>query len=266
MRVTTSGNASLFHGVPDWVYEEEVFSADYALWWSPDSSKVAFLRFDETAVDEFTFPIYNPSEDSYAVVPYPDTVTMKYPKPGYNNPLVSVHVFEMDSYLSSVRQAGSPSNINTTQIAQQATIELTWDGRQAADNSIIAEVAWVSPSALLIKEVTRAAQAGSIIYFDLSKQPSNVGKAVRKLGKDGEQGDDGWIESVRPREYATGSPTDHLVVASDLSTRTRAFARWSCSLPRHRPDQGRIQPYCLVQPGGLGHPTLLDFGRVGGHE
>ena len=62
MRVTTSGNASLFHGVPDWVYEEEVFSADFALWWAPDASKLAFLAFDETAVDEFTFPIYN-SED-----------------------------------------------------------------------------------------------------------------------------------------------------------------------------------------------------------
>ncbi|KAI0737309.1 dipeptidyl aminopeptidase [Daedaleopsis nitida] len=197
VRITTSGNASLFHGVPDWVYEEEVFSADYALWWSPDSSKLAFLRFDETAVDEFTFPIYNPTEDSYAVVPYPDSVTMKYPKPGYNNPLVSVHVFQLDSFLSSVRQAGSSSNLNTTEVAMDATLELSWDGRQAADNSIIAEIAWVSPSALLVKEVTRAAEDGSIVYFDLSKQPRNIGKIVRKLGKNGEQGDDGWIDATQ---------------------------------------------------------------------
>ncbi|KAI0794726.1 dipeptidyl aminopeptidase [Fomes fomentarius] len=196
VRVTTSGNASLFHGVPDWVYEEEVFSADYALWWSPDSSKVAYLRFDETAVDEFSFPIYNPTEDSYAVVPYPDSVTMKYPKPGYNNPLVSVHVFQLDGYLSSMHQAGSSANLNTTQVAQQSTVELSWDGRQTADNSIIAEIAWVSPSALLIKEVTRAAEDGSIVYFDLGKQPANIGKIVRKLGKKGEQGDEGWIEAV----------------------------------------------------------------------
>ena len=197
MRVTTSGNASLFHGVPDWVYEEEVFSADFALWWAPDASKLAFLAFDETAVDEFTFPIYNPTEDSYAVIPYPDSVTMKYPKPGYKNPLVSVHVFEMDKYRASVRQAGGASNVNTTEIAKEATLELSWDGRQAADNSIIAEVAWVSPSALLVKEVTRAAEDGSVVFFDLNTQPANVGKVVRALGKNGEQGDEGWIDSVR---------------------------------------------------------------------
>ncbi len=179
------------------MYEEEVFSADFALWWAPDSSKLAFLAFDETSVDEFSFPIYNPTEDSYAVIPYPDSVTMKYPKPGYSNPLVSVHVFQMDEYLSNVRQAGGVSNVNATVIAQEATLELSWDGRQAADNSVIAEIAWVSPSALLVKEVTRAAEDGSVVYFDLSSQPANIGKVVRRLGKDGEQGDDGWIESVR---------------------------------------------------------------------
>ena len=68
MRVTTSGNASLFHGVPDWVYEEEVFSADYALWWAPDASAVAFLAFDETAVDEYTFPFEPHREENTVLV------------------------------------------------------------------------------------------------------------------------------------------------------------------------------------------------------
>jgi len=76
----------LFHGVPDWVNEEEVFASDYALWWSPDSQKVAFLAFDETLVDEYVFPIYNPTQDSSAIIPYTTDVVMKYPKPGYNNP------------------------------------------------------------------------------------------------------------------------------------------------------------------------------------
>ena len=197
MRVTTSGNASLFHGVPDWVYEEEVFSADYALWWAPDSSKLAFLAFDETAVDEYSFPIYNPSEDAHAVVPYPSSLVMKYPKPGYSNPLVSVHVFQLGTYLSSVRQAGGSANVNTTVLAQQATLELDWSGRVAWDNSIIAEVAWVGGDALLVKEVTRAAEDGHVVYFDLARESGRVGKPVRKLGKDGEQGDDGWIDAVR---------------------------------------------------------------------
>lgn len=194
VRVTTSGNASLFHGVPDWVYEEEVFSADYALWWAPDASKVAFLRFDETAVDEYTFPVYNPTENANTVVPYPETVVMKYPKPGYNNPLVSVHVFQLDEYLEVMGELGSGANRTT--VAQGATLELRWDGRQAPTNSIISEVAWVSNSSLLVREVTRAAENGSVVYFDLGSTPANVGSIVRKLGKEGEQGDDGWIDAV----------------------------------------------------------------------
>src|ERR1700733_3808207 len=102
IRVTTSGNASLFHGVPDWVYEEEVFASDYALWWSPDSKKVAFLAFDETLVDEYVFPIYNPTQDSSAIIPYTTDVVMKYPKPGYKNPLVSLHVFDLERYESAL--------------------------------------------------------------------------------------------------------------------------------------------------------------------
>ncbi|KAJ3558705.1 hypothetical protein NM688_g763 [Phlebia brevispora] len=169
VRVTSSGNASLFHGVPDWVYEEEVFSNDYALWWSPDANKVAFLTFDETAVDEFTFPIYNPTENSYTVVPYPGHVTMKYPKPGYNNPIVSVNVFALDDYLDAVDD-GDPEE----DALDEATLELTWEGRIASNNSVISEVAWVGNSTLLVKEVNRAATNGSVVLFNLDAGAINT--------------------------------------------------------------------------------------------
>ncbi|KAL0954070.1 hypothetical protein HGRIS_005220 [Hohenbuehelia grisea] len=191
IRITTSGNASLFHGVPDWVYEEEIFSADYALWWSPDSRKVAFLRFDETNVDEFTFPVYNPSEDANAVVPYTSEVTMKYPKPGYSNPLVSVHVFDLQSYLDGQKATTSGFPV------ANATLELNWDGRHPVNNSIILEIAWASNSTLLLKEVNRNADAGSVVMFNLDSATAATshGNVVRKLGKDGEEGDNGWISN-----------------------------------------------------------------------
>ncbi|KZT07170.1 dipeptidyl aminopeptidase [Laetiporus sulphureus 93-53] len=188
IRVTTTGNASMFNGVPDWVYEEEVFSSNYAFWWSPDSKHLAFLTFDETAVDEFTYPIYNPTEDSYTVVPYPKQVTMKYPKPGYNNPLVQVFVFQLDEYLASTAS-------NRTQAVRNASLELDWDRRLPADNSIISEVAWVANSTLVVREVNRAATNGTVVMFDLSSESRGRGHVVRRLGKDGEQGDGGWIES-----------------------------------------------------------------------
>ncbi|KAH9913079.1 dipeptidyl aminopeptidase [Epithele typhae] len=198
LRVTTSGNASLFHGVPDWVYEEEVFGADYALWWSPDSEKLVFLRFDETAVDEFTFPVYNPSEDSYAVVPYPDHVTMRYPKPGYPNPLVSAHVFRLQSYRNVLSEVTDDS-LDKNVLAQQATVQLEWQsqGHTTPENRIIAEIAWVDDEGLIIREVTRNGDDGAVISFDMSTHTWFQGTTVRRLGKNGEQGDDGWIEAIQ---------------------------------------------------------------------
>ncbi|KAF5379515.1 hypothetical protein D9615_006521 [Tricholomella constricta] len=194
IRVTSSGNASLFHGVPDWVYEEEIFSSDSALWWSPDAKKLAFLVFDETAVDEYNFPIYNPTEDSYAVVPYTSDVVMKYPKPGYNNPLVSVRVFDLARHS---QDAGAGGGMDFP--ASENTLELEWPGRHKLEDSVILEVAWVGDAALIVKEVNRNADDGHVVLFDLEAAPDARtrarGEVVRRLGRQGEQGDSGWIDN-----------------------------------------------------------------------
>ncbi|GLB41533.1 putative dipeptidyl aminopeptidase [Lyophyllum shimeji] len=191
IRVTASGNASLFHGVPDWVYEEEIFSNDFALWWSPDAKKLAFLVFDETAVDEYSFPVYNPTGDNNAVIPYTHDVTMKYPKPGYNNPLVSVHVFDLARH---TEDAASDAEFP----AAENTYELEWPGRHPVNDSIILEVAWVGDAKLIVKEVNRNADDGNVVLFNLDNPDESArarGKVVRKLGKKGEEGDDGWIDN-----------------------------------------------------------------------
>ncbi|KAI0047150.1 dipeptidyl aminopeptidase [Auriscalpium vulgare] len=191
IRVTDAGNATLFHGVPDWVYEEEVFSGDFALWWSPDSSKVAFLVLDETQVEEFTLPIYNPTADNDAVIPYTQQLTMKYPKPGYANPLVSVHVFDVNRFIAESELSGDFA-------VSEATLELDWEGRQPKDTSIIQEVVWLGNNSLLVKEVNRNADDGNVIVFDIADTQllgAKDGQVVRKLGKGGEENDDGWIDS-----------------------------------------------------------------------
>ncbi|KAI0249668.1 dipeptidyl aminopeptidase [Lactifluus subvellereus] len=234
--VTNSGNATLFHGVPDWVYEEEVFSDDVALWWSPDSSKVAFLVFDETLVEEYTFPIYNPTPDSDTVVPYTKQLTMRYPKPGYPNPLVSVHVFDLEEFLSDVEIGEDPDPV-------ELTLELEWAGRQPANDSIITDVVWLDDGTLLLKEVNRNAEAGSAILFDVSDTSllaASSGRVVRTLGKDGEEADEGWIESehtvysLSTSFSPTGLPSyldvvpdkdgyNHIALFSPASTSTPRF-------------------------------------------
>lgn len=76
-RVTSDGSSNVFNGVPDWVYEEEVFQANFALWWNPLGDKIAFLRSDETDVRDYTLQYYNPSGEAMEPEPYPQNFVMK---------------------------------------------------------------------------------------------------------------------------------------------------------------------------------------------
>ena len=78
----------IINGITDWVYEEE-FGFVRAFEWSPEGTHIAFLRFDETEVPEYSMPIYG--EDLY-----PSLQTFKYPKAGENNAVVSLHLIELE--------------------------------------------------------------------------------------------------------------------------------------------------------------------------
>ncbi len=77
----------VINGMCDWVYEEE-FSFTKAFFWSPDSRKIAFIRFDESEVQEFTMTNYDGGL-------YPEYETFKYPKVGEKNAVVSVHLYDL---------------------------------------------------------------------------------------------------------------------------------------------------------------------------
>lgn len=96
LQVTFDGKKNeIINGVPDWVYEEE-FSYNKAFEWSPDSKMLAFVKFNESQVREFTIPMYkglSPENNENAL--YPGEYTFKYPKAGEKNSEVSVHIFDV---------------------------------------------------------------------------------------------------------------------------------------------------------------------------
>lgn len=97
-RVTQDGERNkVLNGIPDWVYEEE-FAFNRALEFSADSKMLAFVRWDESEVPSYTFPIFAgeaPKLEAYAK--YPGSYTYKYPKTGEANSRVSVHTFDIKS-------------------------------------------------------------------------------------------------------------------------------------------------------------------------
>jgi dipeptidyl aminopeptidase/acylaminoacyl peptidase/murein tripeptide amidase MpaA len=70
--LTTDGSGLISNGRADWVYFEEIFHRTrQAYWWSPDSSRLAFLRYDDTPVHTFTVIDQIPTRQIVEVTPYP---------------------------------------------------------------------------------------------------------------------------------------------------------------------------------------------------
>jgi dipeptidyl-peptidase-4 len=85
--ITRDGNENhIREGIADWVYEEEL-SLSKAFEWSPDGSKIAFMRFDESHVKAYSFPKYGTL--------YPEQITYKYPKAGEENSVVSIFLYDV---------------------------------------------------------------------------------------------------------------------------------------------------------------------------
>jgi dipeptidyl-peptidase-4 len=88
--ITTDGKKNaVINGITDWVYEEE-FAFVRAFDWSKDSKKIAYIRFDESEVPEFSMSIFQKNL-------YPTIETFKYPKAGEKNSVVSLHIYDATS-------------------------------------------------------------------------------------------------------------------------------------------------------------------------
>ena len=100
-QITKDGEYNkVLNGIPDWVYEEE-FGFNRAFDFSADSKMIAYIRFDESQVPMYKFPLYkgmNPEYTEFAT--YPGEYTYKYPKSGEVNSTVSVHTNDIKSHVT----------------------------------------------------------------------------------------------------------------------------------------------------------------------
>ena len=90
-RLTSDGTDLILNGYASWVYYEEILgrpSQYRAFWWSPDSRKIGFYRFDNSGVP--MFPIYSPVGQDGSL-----NLT-RYPKSGETNPQVRIGIVDLD--------------------------------------------------------------------------------------------------------------------------------------------------------------------------
>lgn len=104
-RLSSDGNDSLLNGYASWIYYEEILgrgSRYKAFWWSNDSRKLAYMRFDESHMP--VFPIYV-ADGTHGYLE-----NNRYPKPGDKNPDVSIGVVNL-SNLSTLTGNETPATV-----------------------------------------------------------------------------------------------------------------------------------------------------------
>ena len=88
-QITTDGKKNhIINGITDWVYEEE-FAFVRAFEWNKTGDKIAYLRFDESEVPEFSMDVYSNGL-------YPTQQVFKYPKAGEKNSEVSLYLYDIN--------------------------------------------------------------------------------------------------------------------------------------------------------------------------
>jgi dipeptidyl-peptidase-4 len=88
--VTTDGNAKdrIKNGTGSWVYGEELYQ-NHAMWWSPDSKRIAYYRFDESKVPDYYLQLdHTKLQSRMDIEPYP--------KAGAPNPIADLLVYDVE--------------------------------------------------------------------------------------------------------------------------------------------------------------------------
>ncbi|KAK4304092.1 hypothetical protein Pmani_023954 [Petrolisthes manimaculis] len=103
-RLTDTGIPGvIFNGVPDWVYEEEILNSNSALWFAPDGKHLAYASLNDSLVETVTLPQYDSTHQ------YPSMHTLRYPKPGQENPKVTIWVTDLTNFRSDPRDLKPPN-------------------------------------------------------------------------------------------------------------------------------------------------------------
>ena len=134
LQITDDGEQNaIINGIPDWVYEEE-FATNKSFEWSPDGRFLAFVRYDEREVPEFSFTVFKgmaPSVQANEL--YPGSYRFKYPKAGDTNSKVSVHVYNTENRMTHEMKIDDNNDIYIPRIrwtANADNLAIFWMNRR----------------------------------------------------------------------------------------------------------------------------------------
>jgi len=132
-QITNDGKfENIINGMTDWVYEEE-FGINRGFFWSPEGDKIAYYKFDESRVKEFSLTYYEGL--------YTKEYKYKYPKAGEENSKVYIYVYDL--------KTGESRQINTV----------------TEDDFYIPRIKWTNDDNILSFQILNRHQNKLDLYF-----------------------------------------------------------------------------------------------------
>ncbi|EFC42473.1 dipeptidyl aminopeptidase [Naegleria gruberi] len=146
-QITSDGSFELiFNGIADWVYEEEVIAGVDTFFFSPDCSKISYLRLNDSQVPLIQLPLYDMTHSN------PEYLKIRIPTPGDHNPIPSIHVYDINTDKTVKVDIGQDEN--------PTKIE---------DEYYVYDLLWASNSQVAVVRVNRYQNQKDILLGDLSK-------------------------------------------------------------------------------------------------
>ncbi|OXB69255.1 hypothetical protein ASZ78_011375 [Callipepla squamata] len=174
VQITNNGEENkIFNGIPDWVYEEEMFGSHSALWWSPNGNFVAYAAFNDTEVPVIEYSFY--SEDT---LQYPKTIRIPYPKAGAKNPTVQFFIVDIQML----------PNFNTIEIPPPAEIK--------SGDHYLSVVTWVTDERICLQWLRRIQNFSVLAICDFESTTGNWTCPQEKQLT--EESTTGWIGRFQP--------------------------------------------------------------------
>uniref|UniRef100_A0A7M4FLV5 Dipeptidyl peptidase 4 n=1 Tax=Crocodylus porosus TaxID=8502 RepID=A0A7M4FLV5_CROPO len=163
INITKNGEENkIFNGIPDWVYEEEMFGTHSALWWSPNGNFIAYAEFNDTEVPVIEYSFY--SEDT---LQYPKTIRIPYPKAGARNPTVKLFI------------------VNTQSLTPLNSTEITVP-RKISGEHYLSVVTWVTDERICLQWLNRIQNYSVLTVCDFEKNSgawkNNMNKEAKLAG------------------------------------------------------------------------------------
>ncbi|KAM9305677.1 dipeptidyl peptidase 4-like [Gastrophryne carolinensis] len=198
VQITTNGEENkILNGIPDWVYEEEMFGTNSALWWSPDAVLLTYVEFNDTEVPIIEYSFYGEDAEQY-----PQTIHIPYPKAGAKNP--TVRLFSVNTQ--------SLANITIKEILAPADIR--------SGDHYLNGMNWVSGQRVAVQWLRRIQNVSVLTICD-EEAASTTWNCQEPIP---EESTTGWVGNFQPSDPYFTSPTKYYKIISNANGYKHVFS------------------------------------------